>query len=389
MATLGEHTLSNPVVTLSAGLLLGDLPFESAVRAGALRFRTWHIPGSGRLLAGDGLIDYLPLRASDVIACIRPGDVALVRCTPPDRHGRCSLGPSASYGSHLVHTAGLVVAEVDPDLPWTHGDTVIPASRVDRFVASAQPTLEYSRERSDDPRLKTIAARVCEVVPTGATVQLGIGAVSEAVSQQLAPLAEEKQLGLLGLITDATWPLVEAVCRSGRGPVLAIEIMGSSALMAAVHRHPGIEMLSSQRGHDPVTIGRLPKLISINSALAVSLTGHVYADTVGGRLIAGVGGSVDFFEGAHMSAGGLRVIALTSTDRRGNSTILDDATVDGGVTIPHHSVDMVVTEHGVAPLTGRSLRERRQALIGVAAPEHRERLSASPVGLPRAGGTRP
>jgi len=375
LAELAEHAERAGGATLTAGILLGDPPLERAVRSGALRVRSWHVHGALRRLRREGLVDYLPMRLLDVSRFVLPeADVALVRVGPPDAAGFCSLGASTGFTADAVEQAGLVIAEVAPDVPRTRGAAAVHVSQIDRFVRSETPMPQHPPVTPDELS-RAVARNVVDLIPHGATLQLGLGAVSEGLAVELAPLAAERSLGLLGLVTTPMIPLAEAVIAAGRGPVRAVELMGDERLMTWADNNPGLEMGSSQQLHHPAVLAAEPALVSVNSAVAVDLRGQVVAESVRGTEIAGVGGSADFSEGAHLSPGGLRIIALRSTTRSGASTIVAAHDPADAVTAPHHSVDAVVTEHGCAWLRGRTAAQRRSALLEVAAPEHRDQLA--------------
>lgn len=374
LSALADHAERVGGIELTAGLLLGDPPLEPAVRSGALRLRSWHVHGGLRKLFREGLVDYVPTRLLDVPEVMLTGaDVALVRVSPPDADGYCSLGPSTTFAQAAIDRARLVIAEVAEDVPRTCGDSRVHESRIDRFVRSEQPMPEYAASPADDVS-RAVARHVLEILPDGATLQLGIGSITEALAADLAGEARSRSFGLVGLVTETMIPLVEAIAAAGRGPVRAVELMGGRALMAWADGNPAVQMRSSQHVHHPVELAALPTVVSVNSAVAVDLRGQVVAETVRGSVIAGVGGSADFSEGAHLSPGGLRIIAIRSTTRDGSSTIVRTHHPADTITAPHHSVDAVVTEHGVAWLRGRSRREREAALVAVAAPEHRAAL---------------
>jgi acyl-CoA hydrolase len=335
------------------------------------------VHGPLRRLYREGLVDYLPIRLLDLAETILPAaDVALIRVGPPDDDGFCDLGPSTTFAEAAVDAASLVIAEVSDDVPRTLGSSRVHMTRIDRFVRAETPMATYPTS-PPDPTSAAVARNVIGLLPYGATVQLGIGSVPETLAADLARAADAAALGLLGLVTESMIPFAEAVAAAGRGPVRSIELMGGGALMAWADRNPIIEMCSSQQIHHPVALSRVNRLVSVNSAVAVDLRGQVVAESVGGAVIAGVGGSVDFSEGAHLSPGGLRIAALKSTTRAGTSTIVSAHDPRDTVTAPHHSVDAVVTEHGVAWLRGRTRRERAAALVAVAAPEHRDALESA------------
>ena len=360
---LGRYARRTDGLQLTTGLTFGSFPFAEAVRARQLRYRTWHPSGAGCDLVREGLADYLPLRASDVRAAIAGNvDVLLLRVSPPGRDGWCSTGPTASFTRAAVETAKLVIAEVDPDLPRTTGDSRVHLSEIGRLVTAEDPTPYYPGPSWTDPRIETIARHVAGLIPQGATVQLGTGAVTEAVGELLGRRDDPFGIRVLGMVTEQMAALAEASC----GTALAVELMGGPKLMEWANHNSRVEMTSSDRVHDPVFLSRLPKFVSVNSAASVDLSGQVVSDAIGGRVMSGIGGTADFFEGARLSDGGLRILALTSTTARGLPTIVESHPAGTEIIIPRHSVDVVVTEHGVAWLCGRTIPERREALLAIA-----------------------
>lgn len=370
---LGQAATATPGRTVLAGLLLGEAPWAAAVRAGHLRLRTWHPAGEGRRLVDEGHADYLPLRLGDVARHL-PGaaDALVVRLSAPDRDGTCSTGPSGSYTlaalAAVRAAGGVVVAELDPDLPRTRGATAVPLDAVDVVVDADRPAATY-RPAARTEVHRRIAERVVALLPDEPTVQLGIGAVPEAVTEVLAGV---RSLALVGMVGDGVVPLLG----SGRlrRPVAAVEVLGGPALLAAVDDEPAVEVHPSSVVHDPAWIAAHDRFCSVGSALEVDLTGQVALEGAGGRSLSGLGGAVDFFEGARRSAGGLRVVALASTGGGRSKVVgrLDPATA---VALPRHAVDLVVTEHGVADLRGATLAERAERLLAVADPAHRGELA--------------
>lgn len=359
---LARHAGHTDGLQLTTGLTFGSFPHLPAVRSGRLRYRTWHPSGPARALVAEGLAEYLPLRASDVGAAIKGAvDVLLLRVSPPGRDGWCCTGPTASFTRAAVGTARFVIAEVDPDLPRTTGDSRVHLSEIGRLVATEDPTPYYPGPSRADPRAAVIAGRVAGLIPDGATVQLGIGSVTEAVGELLGANQGTFGIRVVGMLTERMCALAEA----SRGAALAVELLGGPKLMEWANHNPHVEMASSDRVHNPLVLGNIPKFVSVNSAASVDLTGQVLSDSAGGRVVSGIGGSADFFEGAHLSDGGLRILALTSTTGRGLPAIVDEHPPGAQVTIPRHSVDVVVTEHGVAWLRGRTVSERREALSAI------------------------
>lgn len=377
---LGAHSATRPGITLSAGILLGDLPFLPAVVSGQLAMRSWHVTGPMRSALEQGRIGYVPLRASDVPSHVAAAtDVLLMRVSPPDGRGYCSFGPSGSYTRAALDAASLVIAEVDGALPRTRGDTTVHVSEIDHLVEADTPTCLY-HGAPPTPVSDRIAAHVVELLPRDPTLQFGIGAVPEAVTAALAG-ADLGRISVVGMGSDRLVPLFERGLLTWVGaepPVVAVELLGTPDLFELADDNPAVEVVSSTRCHDPRWLATRPRLVSVNSAVAIDLGGQVASDAAGQRVISGVGGSFDFFEGAQWSPGGLRVLALTSMTADGrHSRVVADLGPGASVTIPRHSVDVVVTEHGVARLAGRSLAERADALIAVADPSVRDSLAAS------------
>lgn len=360
---LGRHAERTDGITLTTGLTFGSLPFAPAVRDKKLRYRTFHPSGTGRDLINEGVAEYLPLRAADVRRTIDgTTDVFLMRISPPDRDGWCSTGPTASFTRAALDTAAQVIAEVDPGLPRTTGDSQVHLKDITSLVDSDDDTPYYPGPARADPRAEVIAELVAGLIPQGATVQLGLGSVTEAVGGYLGRREDPFGIRILGVITEQMMGLADA----SSGTARAVELLGGPALMAWANRNTRIEMTSSDRAHDPVFLSRTDKFVSVNSAAAIDLAGQVVSEEIGGRAVAGIGGSADFFEGARLSGGGLRIIALTSTTANGHPAIVEAHPAGAPVAIARHSVDVVVTEHGVAWLRGRTTGERREALLAIA-----------------------
>jgi acyl-CoA hydrolase len=370
-------------LVLHAGLLLGDLPFLPAVAAGALRYRSWHVPAAARELATAGVVEYVPMRASEVVASLQSGfDCALIRVSAPDSHGYCSLGPSLTYTREAIGASRTVVAEIDPGLPRTNGDTAIHVSRFAGVIDATDPMCVYHLAELTD-RARLVASRVAALLSSNQVLQLGIGSIPEAVPAFL-PQATFGSAIFVGMITERVADLVSDV---GQVAALrAVELMGTRRLMDFAHENPQVLMQGSVLAHDARRLCLEPGFCSVNSALAVDLTGQAACESIGGRLIGGVGGSVDFFDAARMSVGGQRILALNAETSDGRSAIVRQFPPHTPVTIPRHLVDVVVTEHGCARLAGFSQAERADALIEVAAPQHRAALSGDFAG-PRAVST--
>jgi acyl-CoA hydrolase len=368
-------------LTLMGGLLLGDYPFCAAALRDRVRWVTFHVMPALREALARGQVEFLPLRYHDAPWAFGPGgpwapDAVLVQTAPPDRDGRLSLGVSTSYPLPAARTAPVVIAEVNGRMPRTRGESTIALDRVTAWVETDRPLVPYPSPAVGEVE-RRIAAHVAEIVPDGATVQVGIGAVPEAA---VTALAGHRDLGVHSLLVDAMLPLLEAGAITGAsnrrrpGCLELGEIMGTEALFRWVHENPRVHMAPSSVIHDPRRVAGIERFVSINSAIEIDLLGQVNAEAVGGRQVAGVGGQFDFVAGAALG-GGRSVIALPSTGRGGEvSRIVARLAPGAPVTTPRHLVDCVVTEHGRAELRGLSEAQRARALIGVAHPRFRDDL---------------
>jgi 4-hydroxybutyrate CoA-transferase len=361
--TEGEHPCSAP--GLAASFHLNSLFLGANVRDAVAR--------------GDG--DYVPAFLSEMPALFRrrvlPLDVALVHVSPPDRHGYCSLGVSVDVARAAVDAAATVIAQVNPRMPRTHGDGLVHASRFAAVVAvddelPAHPPAELGEVET------AIGRHVAALVEDGATLQMGIGAIPDAV---LAALANHQDLGVHSeMIADGVLPLVARGVITGRhkavhpGKLVAGFAMGTRALYDFLDDNPQVAMLDIAYVNDPGVIRRNPKVVAINSAIEVDLTGQVCADSIGTTMWSGVGGQMDFLRGASLSPGGKPVIALPSTTSRGRSRIVPLLQPGAGVVTTRAHVHWVVTEYGAVDLYSKNLRQRAQALLGIAHPQHREVL---------------
>ena len=371
-------------LTLVGGLHLGAYPFAQPETA-ALRFVTWHMSPKLDDARRRGRVEYVPLRYFDLVRAFAPGgawapDAVLVHCAPPDGRGYLSLGVAVGVTIGAARSAPLVIAQVNPNMPATRGNAFLHRSRIDAWVEVDEPLLPYPSPPPGDVE-RAIGRHVAGLVPDGATVQVGVGAIPQAV---LEALAHHRDLALHSLLVDAAVPLVERGVVTGarktihRGRMDIAEAMGTRRLFDFVHENPLVSMDSSGFVHDPSVVAQLDRFCSINSALEVDLTGQVNAETLGGRQVAGIGGQFDFVLGASRSRGGVSVIALPSTGREGKaSRIVARLPAGAAVTTPRFLADWVVTEHGAAPLRGRSERERATALIAVAHPRFQGDLEQS------------
>jgi acyl-CoA hydrolase len=362
-------------LTLLGGIHLGDYPWARPEHAG-LRYATWQMSPRLESAAGRGRVDFLPARYFDLVLDLAAGgawaaDAVLIHCAPPDREGYLSLGIAVGLALPAARTAPLVIAQVNHAMPRTRGNASLHRSQIDVWVEMDEPLLTYPPPEVGVVE-RAIGHHVAGLVPDGACVQVGIGAIPQAV---LEALVGHRDLALHSLLVDASVDLVERGVVTGarkrvhRGRMDVAEAMGTRRLFEFVHDNPQVNMESSAFVHDPAVVARLDRFVAINSALEIDLTGQVTAESLGSRQVAGIGGQFDFVLGASRSAGGVAVIAMPSTGRDGAvSRIVPRLAPGAAVTTPRFLADWVVTEHGAARLRGRNARERAAALLTVAHP---------------------
>lgn len=362
-----ERARELPGLTLIAGMLLSDYAFLAKLPSG-VRFRTWFLPPALTESSARS-VDYVPLTWSQVGTLLKrdPPDAALVQIGPADPAGFHSLGVSVSYNRPLVDSARIAIAEVNLAMPRTGGDALVHSSRFDFLVPVDRPLLTLTSKPPDEVD-RVIASRVATLVPENAVVQPGIGTLPNQVLRELV-LQGKKGLTIFAAVTEAVRDLAEAGCVA---KIVAGEVLGGEALYAWVDRNPLVEMRDLRITHDPRYLRKLSPFFAINSALEVDLFGQANVEWIAGRQIGGVGGSLDFAIGA--AGDGAYILAMRSTDRSGRSRIVPRLTCP--VSIPRTLVQLVVTEHGVADLRGRSDSERAQALLAIADPSHRTALGA-------------
>ncbi|HLY74615.1 MAG TPA: acetyl-CoA hydrolase/transferase C-terminal domain-containing protein, partial [Planctomycetota bacterium] len=365
-------------------MTVGQAPYARVAQTGRFRHNAFFIGSNVREAVAAGQADYTPVFLSEIPSLFRsrrlPLDVALISTTPPDSHGFCSLGVSVDVVKSAVEAAEVVIAEVNPTMPRTHGAGFLHVNEIDFFVANRTPILEIPIPESDVVSSKI--GRFCaDLIPHGATLQLGIGGIPNAV---LAALGSKVDLGLHSeMISDGIIDLIESGVINGRqktihaGKAVTSFCMGSRRLYEYVNDNPFFEFLPTEYVNDPFVIARNDRMISVNSALQVDLTGQVCADSIGTRFYSGIGGQVDFIRGAARSKEGRSILALPSTAKGGTlSRIVPILTEGAGVVTTRGDVQTVVTEYGVAELRGRTVRERTLALISIAHPDFRGELLA-------------
>lgn len=363
----------------------GPAPHLDPRMAGRFRHRALFIGANARAAVQEGRADYVPVFLSDIPRLIArrelPIDVALVNVTPPDAHGFCSLGTSVDVALAAVRTAKTVVAQLNRRMPRTLGDGFVHVRDIDLAVELDQPPYECAPGPPDAVE-QHIGARVAELVPDGATIQMGIGAIPAAVA---AALRGKRDLGVhTEMFTDVLVDLVEAGVVTGarkevnRGKIVSAFVMGTKRLYDFVDDNPLVEMRPADYTNDTAVIRRFSRMTAINSAIEIDLTGQVCADSIGSRFYSGVGGQMDFVRGAAQSEEGRAIIALPATAAGGSvSRIVATLREGAGVVTTRAHVHTVVTEHGVAELHGRSIAERVRALVAIAAPKFRDELLAA------------
>lgn len=334
-----------------------------------------------RAAVKEGRADFVPVFLSEVPALftsgILPLDYAFIQVSPPDKHGFCSLGVSVDVTRAAVRAARFVVAQVNAHMPRTHGDGLIHISEIDKFVHHDTPLHEVPPPPISATE-KKIGEWVATLVEDGATLQMGIGAIPDAV---LASLHSHKRLGIhTEMFSDGLIPLVEAGVVTNEekavhpGKIVTGFVMGTRKVYDFIDDNPLVAMLDIAYVNDTRTIRKNPKVTAINSAIEVDLTGQVCADSIGKSIYSGVGGQMDFIRGASLSKGGKPIIALPSTTAKGISRIVPVLKEGAGVVTTRAHVHYIVTEYGIANLYGKSLRQRARLLVDIAHPDHREAL---------------
>jgi 4-hydroxybutyrate CoA-transferase len=362
----------------------GPGPHLAPEMAGHFRHRALFIGPNARKAVNEGRADYVPVFLSDVPRLFASGalplDVVFVNATPPDDHGFCSLGTSVEAMHAAIRAAKTVVVQLNRSMPRTLGDSFIHVDDIDLAAEVDVPPYEHANPRIGEVE-RDIGAHVAELVPDDTTLQLGIGAIPAATA---LALTDKRDLGVhTEMFTDAVVDLVEAGVVTGaakernRGKIVTAFLMGSQRLYAFVHDNPMVEMRPVDFTNDTHVIRSFGRMVSINSAIEVDVTGQVVADSIGTSLYSGVGGQMDFMRGAALAAEGRAIIALPSTAAGGTASRISTHLREGaGVVTTRAHVRTVVTEYGVAELFGRSLRERAQALISIAHPVFRDELTS-------------
>jgi 4-hydroxybutyrate CoA-transferase len=364
---------------------VGPADYVSPEMEGHIRVNTMFISANIRKAVQEGRADFTPVLLSEFPLLFKnkhlPVDVALVHLSPPDEHGFLSFGIENGLTKSAAESARIIIAEVNQQMPRTLGDSFIHLSRINHIVPVNYQLAEMSMGgEGADPVTEKIAGYIAELIPDGATMQMGIGAIPDAV---LKYLYNKKDLGVHSeLFSDGVIDLVDAgIMTNARktlhtGKIVAGFIIGSRRLYNWVDDNPLIELHPTEYINDPYVIAQNDRMVAINSAIEVDLTGQVCADSIGPKLYSGVGGQLDFIYGASRSKGGVPIIALPSTTTTRDGTVISRIVTmlkrGAGVVTSRNHVRYIVTEYGIADVYGKSIRKRAEALINVAHPDFRE-----------------
>jgi 4-hydroxybutyrate CoA-transferase len=374
-----EELYSVEVVQL---LSLGPDEFITPQMAEHIRINTLFISPNVRAAVNDGLADFTTVFLSEIPKLFLTGrlplDIAVIHVSPPDPHGYCSYGVEVGISKSAAETAGIVIAEVNPNMPRTLGDSFIHISQIDHFI-EVDYELPELPPNPPSPIQDRIAQHIAELIPDGATLQTGIGGIPDAV---LRRLTGHKNLGVhTELFSDGVMEMIEmgvinnAMKSIHPGKVIAGFVLGSRRLFNFIDDNPIFELHPTEYVNDPFVIAQNRKMISINSAIEIDITGQVCSDSIGTRFYSGAGGQLDFVRGASRSEGGMSFIALPSTAQKNMvSRIVPQLKPGAGVVTTRYDVHFVGTEFGVVDLWGRSIEERVHALVSVAHPDFREGL---------------
>jgi acyl-CoA hydrolase len=360
----------------------GDIHIDKPELAESFKLNSLFVSASIRDAMKDGRADYVPVFLSDIPNLFKQGimpiDVAIVHVSEPDIHGYCSLGVSVDVARAAVDTAGVVIAQVNPNVPRTHGDGMVHASKFAAMVHCDDALHQATFGDKIGPVEEQIGKYVAELIEDGSTLQMGIGSIPDAV---LRCLYNHKDLGVhTEMFSDGVIDLFEKDVINNKkkrihpNKMVTGFALGTKRLYDYVHDNPAVVFLDIDYVNDTAVIRRNPKMVSINSAVEIDLTGQVCADSIGTFQYSGVGGQMDFIRGAALSEGGKPIIALPTRTAKGVSRITDFLKQGAGVVTTRAHVHYVVTEYGVAYLFGKNLRQRAHELIRIAHPDDREML---------------
>ena len=377
------HRLKN--VEIVSITVYGDVQLDKPEYEGIFHFNSLFVSASLRNAVNEGRADYVPVFLSEIPELFKQGilpiDVALVQVSPPDNHGYCSLGVSVDIARSAVNTTKHIIAQVNPNVPRTHGDGLIHSSRFDSMVYCDEPLYEANYGEKVGPVELQIGKNVASLIEDRSTLQMGIGSIPDAV---LRLLVNHKDLGVhTEMCSDGIIDLVEKDVITNRykkihpNKSVTAFALGTRRLYDYLDDNPSFNFLDIDYVNDPHVIRRNNKMISINSAVEIDITGQVCADSIGTFQYSGVGGQMDFMRGAALSEGGKPIIAIPSRTAKGVPRIVPVLKPGAGVVTTRAHMHWVVTEYGIAYLFGKNLRQRAKMLIDIAHPDDREALERS------------
>lgn len=369
-------------VEITSITTLGDIDFNNPVYRESFFFNSLFVSQNTRSVVNSMNGDYVPVFLSQIPKLFKEGflpiDVALIQVSPPDAHGYCTLGTSVDIARAAVDTAKYVIAQLNPQMPRTHGHGFVHISKINAMVwqEAALPEVDYSAKTNE--ATITIGKHVADLVEDGATLQLGIGGIPDQV---LKNLTGHKNLGLhTEMLSDGVIPLLQSgvinnsLKKINKGKSITSFMIGTRKLYDFVHDNPSVRVMDIAYANDTSIIRQNPKVTAINSAIEIDLTGQICADSMGTYQYSGIGGQMDYIHGASLSEGGKPIIALPSVTSKGISRIVPFLKPGAGVVTTRGHVHWVVTEYGKVNLFGKSLKQRAKALIELAHPTHREGL---------------
>ncbi len=359
----------------------GDITIDKPEYLGHFNINCMFVSDWVRTAVNEGRADFIPVFLSDIPDLFRtvlPIDVALIQVAPPDNHGYCSLGASVDIARTAVNTAKCIIAQVNPNVPRTHGDGMIHVRRIHHMVWHEQPLIEVDYSVKTGPDELRIGEIIAGMIDDGSTIQMGIGTIPDAV---LKCLNNHKNLGVhTEMFSDGIMPLIENDVINNKfkrihpNKTVTAFAVGTNKLYSYINDNPSIVFLDIDYVNDPHVIRRNPGVVAINSAIEVDITGQVCADSIGTRQYSGIGGQMDFMRGAALSEKGKPIIAITSRTAKGLPRIVPFLKSGAGVVTTRGHIHYVVTEFGIAYLFGKNLRQRAHALINIAHPDDREML---------------
>jgi len=359
----------------------GDAPYAQEHYQESFKVNAAFVAGNVRSAVNSGHGDYIPIFLSEIHLLFKRGilplDIAFIQVSPPDKHGYCSLGTSIDVTMSAIEEAKMVIAQINPNVPRSHGDGIIHQDQIDFGVEVDVPIHSTNIGAPSEAELN-IGKYVAELVEDGATLQMGIGGIPNVV---LSNLTNHKGLGIhTEMFSDGILPLVKKGIITGenkivkQGKIVSCFAVGSEELYDFIDDNPIVHLKAASYTNDTAIIRKNPKVTAINSAIEIDLTGQVCADTIGRYQYSGVGGQMDFIRGASLSEGGKAIIAMPSVTKKGFSKIVPFLKEGAGITTTRAHVHYVVTEYGAVNLFGKNLKQRAHALISIAHPDHREQL---------------